>query len=135
MTECYVLDSFAVLAYLRAEPGGARVQELLEASAAGALLLLLSLINYGEVAYIAERKGGVHAAESALALLDQLPIDIVAPSRVLTMAAARIKASYTLSYADAFAAALAQAHAAPIVTGDPEFGSVASLIQVEWLPT
>jgi len=134
VSDRYVLDSFALLAYFRAEPGGARVQELLEAAAAGAVLLLLSLINYGEVAYMAERKAGLRAAETALAVLDQLPIDVVAPDRALTLAAARLKATHSLSYADAFAAALAQDHGAPIVTGDPEFQSLKGLVQVEWLP-
>ena len=36
------------------------------------------------------------------------------------MAAARIKASHPLAYADAFALATAEAHGAVLLTGDPE---------------
>ena len=38
------------------------------------------------------------------------------------------------SYADAFAAALAQEFGATLVTGDPEFRAVESRIAVMWLP-
>jgi ribonuclease VapC len=129
-----VLDSYALLAYLRGEDGGERVRDLLEASAAGAVLLMLSLVNYGEIAYMVERKAGAHVVERVLALVDQLPVDIVAPDRALTLAAARLKAAHPISYADAFAAALAQTHGAAVLTGDPEFRTVADIITVEWLP-
>lgn len=133
MSAVYVLDSYALLAYLRAEPGGVRVRELLEAAGAGAALLLVSLVSYGEVAYNAERRAGSRAARTALAVLDQLPIDVVAPDQAITLAAAHLKATRQLSYADAFAAALARDHGATVVTGDPEFRSVEGLIAVDWL--
>ncbi len=49
------------------------------------------------------------------------------------MAAARIKAEHPLSYADAFAAALAQELGASLVMGDPEFKTVESTVNVMWL--
>ena len=49
------------------------------------------------------------------------------------LAAARLKARYAISYADAFAVALAQELGAPVVTGDTEFEQVESLIDVLWL--
>ena len=50
---------------------------------------------------------------------------------------AHIKAHYPVSYADAFAVALAQEMDGPVVTGDPEFKRVEDegLISVVWLPT
>ncbi|MEW5989188.1 MAG: PIN domain-containing protein [Chloroflexota bacterium] len=45
-----------------------------------------------------------------------------------------MKAAYPLSYADAFAAALAQELKATLVTGDPEFRPLIALIAIEWLP-
>lgn len=44
-----------------------------------------------------------------------------------------IKAHYRLSYADAFAVALAQKLDAVVVTGDPELKSVEELAHIEWL--
>lgn len=49
------------------------------------------------------------------------------------MSAAHLKAHYPISYADAFAAVLAQELKATLVTGDPEFHAVQHLIHIEWL--
>ena len=46
---------------------------------------------------------------------------------------AKLKANRRLSYADAFAAALAQREAAAIVTGDPELRELADVLRVEWI--
>jgi len=51
------------------------------------------------------------------------------------LAAAHVKAHHPISYADAFAVALAQEMDASVVTGDPEFECVEELIPVVWLPT
>ncbi len=93
----------------------------------------MTVINVGEVLYITERIGGAIAARAAIGLLDSLAIRVVDAGRELTFAAAHIKANHTLSYADAFAAALAHRLDAVLITGDPEFRSVESLIRVRWL--
>lgn len=49
-------------------------------------------------------------------------------------AAAHLKARHHISYADAFAVALAQELGATLVTGDPEIREVENLVGVEWLP-
>jgi PIN domain nuclease of toxin-antitoxin system len=46
----YVFDSYALLAYVRAEPGGDEVKSLLEEARKGQVEVYLSLINLGEVA-------------------------------------------------------------------------------------
>ena len=131
----YVLDSFAILAYLEGEPGMARVRTLLAEAAKGTLTLHLSVINLGEVLYIVEREQGLVAAQRVLAALDQLPIQVQPAERSVVLAAARLKARYPISYADAFAVVAAQEHRAVLVTGDPEFKSVETdgLLKVEWL--
>jgi predicted nucleic acid-binding protein len=130
----YVLDSFALLAYFGDEPGGPQVRTLLAAAMADQAAVYLSVINYGELVYVTEREQGVFAARRAIAAVDQLPITVVEADRRLTFAAAHVKAHHRLSYADAFALALAQQMRAILVTGDPEFGAVDHLITVEWLP-
>jgi len=47
--------------------------------------------------------------------------------------AAKIKGRYPLSYADTFAVATALRKDAAIITGDPEFKQVESLVSIEWL--
>jgi len=49
------------------------------------------------------------------------------------MRAAEIKAQYAISYADCFAAATAEKLSASIITGDPEFKKVESLVSVDWI--
>jgi ribonuclease VapC len=134
-TAAYVLDSFALLAYLQDEAVAARIEKLLENAEKGKYRLFLSIINVGELLYIIERRGGVAKAQDVLALIRQLPIDVVAADEQMVFAAAHIKANHTLSYADAFAVALAIQENATILTGDPEFQSVENLVTVEWLIT
>ena len=127
----YVLDSFAVLAYLAAEAGMPRVREVLRDASAGRCSVYLSLINLGEVAYIVERERGLARAQETLGLIDQLPIQILPASREVVMAAAHVKAEYPMAYADAFAVVAAQNLDAVILTGDPEFDAVKELVHVE----
>ena len=47
--------------------------------------------------------------------------------------AALLKSRHKMSYADAFAAALAKARKAELVTGDPEFRTIGEYVKVRWL--
>lgn len=129
----YVLDSFAVLAYLGDEPGADRVRAVLEHGRAQAGRIFMSTINLGECLYIIERERGLESAHAAIAAVDQLPVEIVAADRERSFAAAHIKAHYSVSFANAFAIALAQDKQAAVVTGDPEFTQVESLVPIHWL--
>jgi ribonuclease VapC len=130
-----VLDSFALLAYLDGEAGMPRVQTLLKGASSGAHRLYVSLINLGEVLYVAEREKGLVQAQRTLAALDQLPLEFVPVTRATVLAAAHVKAAYPISYADAFAVVTARDLKGVLVTGDPEFRSMteAGLVRVEWL--
>ena len=129
----FVLDTFAWLAYLQDEPAAARVEQVLEQAAKEKRPVFVSIINLGEVLYIIERRGGVPKAQAALALIRQLPIEILPADESAVFAAAHIKANHALSYADAFTVAAAIRQNAQLLTGDPEFKSVEHLVKVEWL--
>lgn len=131
----FVLDSFALLAHFEDEPGGRRVKAILAQAVKQRAEIFLSLVNYGEVVYITEREQGIEAAKKVITTIDRLPVTIVEIDRRLTLAAAHIKAHHAVSYADAFAIALAQDRRATLVTADPEFRQVESLVSIEWLPT
>lgn len=132
----FVLDSFALLAYLEAEPGMPRVRTVLANATAGTTRVYLSLMNLGEVVYIVERERGLPEAQRLLAVIEQLPITVMPVTRATVLAAAHIKARYPVAYADAFAVVTAQDQQGILVTGDPEFKPVvaAGVVQVEWLP-
>lgn len=131
----YVLDSYALIAYLEAEAGYEPVKELLQQARRGQCELIMSVINLGEVLYIVERERGLPQAHKTLARIDDLPISIIDADRHLTLTAAHIKTQLSIAYADCFAAALAQTKEAPLVTGDPEFerAEMDGLLTVHWL--
>ena len=132
----YVLDSFALLAYLEGEAGMARVRAVLEGAEAQRHNVYLSLINLGEALYITERERGLVEARRTLGAVDQLPLEIVGVSRATVLAAAHIKASFPISYADAFAVVTAHERGGVVMTGDPEFEPLAAagVVAVAWLP-
>ncbi|WKZ38365.1 MAG: type II toxin-antitoxin system VapC family toxin [Anaerolineales bacterium] len=130
----FILDTFALLAYLRDEPAASRIEKLLKDAKQGKYRLYLSIINLGELLYITERRGATEKAQVALALLRQLPVEILPADEQTVFAAAHVKANYAISYADAFAIAAAQHMGGTVITGDPEFNAVEEIVQVEWLP-
>jgi uncharacterized protein len=126
-----VLDSFALLAYLKMEGNFAKVKTML-ASADSAILM--NEINIGEVYYILARERGSDKADYFVtAILPSLPITAVGNTLQQALDAARIKASHSLSFADCFATATAVREKATVVTGDPEFEMVAHLVEIEWV--
>ena len=131
----FTLDSYALLAYFEGEKGKSHIEKLLYSAESGKCVLHLSMINLGEVLYITERERGRITAIRTLAAIDQLPLHIEPVSRTLMLAAAHLKASNAISYADAFAAATAQEFDCVLLTGDPEFRTLAraGFIKVEWL--
>jgi predicted nucleic acid-binding protein len=116
-----VVDSWSILAFLRAEePGAVAMRRYLRRARSGNLRLLLNVVNLGEVFYRLIQLTGVTQAEERLAEIKALPIEIVPAREGLVLEAARIKAGHRLAYADAFAVATGRAENAPIITGDPE---------------
>lgn len=132
--QIFVLDSFALFAHFQAEPAGPVVQKLLESARDEQAILTLSAINLGEIYYIVCREKGEERAQEILKDLRDLPIQLYAATEERILAAARIKAKFPVSYADAFAVALAQELNATLVSGDPEFHTVESITQILWLP-
>lgn len=129
----YVLDSFALVAYIQGEPAGKRVKDLFSLAASGECQILISWINLGEVIYLTERRRGFQVTQEVLGLIHGLPIERIDVSSFQILEAAHIKANYPVSYADAFTIALALECAATVLTGDVEFRTVEDLIEVEFL--
>lgn len=115
-----VLDSWALLAYLKDEGQADRVESAwLEEGAT------ICSVNLGEVLYIRMRGDG---EDSAVADIDRVRqrLDVVDPDWPLVSEAARIKARGGLAYADAFCVATALRADAPLWTGDPEIVDLAA---------
>jgi predicted nucleic acid-binding protein len=128
-----VLDSFALIAYFRDEPGAETVENLLVVAGKKDSPLLMTDVNYAEVQYSIVKKDGADAWEEAAKILQGLPIDFHSTTRALADAAADFKVRFKISLADAFAAALAKEKKADLVTGDPEFKPLENEIKINWL--
>ena len=129
----FVFDSFAFLAYFQAEPTALEVKEILKQARNEEAEVFLSVMNLGEILYTVERKLGLDISQETLHDVLTLPVQIAEATLERVLSAAHIKACFPVSYANAFAVALAQETAATLVTGDPEFKRVESLVDVLWL--
>ncbi len=94
---------------------------------------LVPLINLGETVCITERERGLAKAQQVLAIIEQLPIEILPVNRQTVLAAAHVKAQYPVVHADAFAVVAAQELEGTLITGDPEFESVKDIVQIDWI--
>jgi ribonuclease VapC len=128
-----VLDSFALVAYFRDEPGAEHVQQLLQKAAERDKPLFMTEVSYAETKYTLLRKEGEKVWAACAEALDGLPILFVPADRRLADLAAEFKARFKLSLADAFSAALAKEKKAELVTGDPEFKALEKELKVVWL--
>jgi predicted nucleic acid-binding protein len=128
-----VLDSYSLIAYFDGEGGAEKMVEILRSARDSGRSLLLSVINWGEVYYITLRESGRERAEKIAHLISTLPIEIIPADLELTKQAAEFKARAKMSYADCFAAALAKARRAELVTGDGEFKQMQEEIKVLWI--
>lgn len=129
----YVLDSFALLAYYSEERGSDIVDRLLSAAQESKRTLYISEITIGEIYYIVLRERGEETAESVLANLLKLPVEIVSTDLPLVLQAARYKSRGRISYADCFVLAVSHSKQAQIVTGDPEFETFEDEFSIIWL--
>ena len=131
MSRKRVLDSYALLAYLKQEDECERIKELLSSKDT---VVLMNEINLGECFYILARERTIDKAEYFIhGVLPSLPIKKISNTFQDILEAARIKAKYPLSYADCFAIQSSIKENAPLITGDPEFKRVDKLAQIEWL--
>jgi uncharacterized protein len=121
MTKDVVFDSYAMLALFRQEQGQHEVTKILTELSVGERTGFMSVINVGEVYYITARKQNITKAQLAIDSLVKFPISYESVSYHTAMEAAKLKAKYKLSYADAFAAALTISKKATLITGDKEF--------------
>ena len=128
-----LFDAHAILKWTQKERGYQKVKSLLTACRDQSATGYMNQINLGEVYYKTIRAVGIDRAKEFLENFFRLPIQIILPDSELIWSASEIKASYSISYADCFAAATALRFGATLLTGDPEFKRVASIVPVEWL--
>jgi len=144
----FILDSWAVLAWLQGEPQGKLVRDLIgwlegDEEAKGRaqrlvgedgeeLQIAINIINLGEVFYILGRRKGEQEARSTIDELIATGIKVLPATDSLVFEAAALKIRHKMAYADAFAVATAKALNGTLVTGDPELKDLKE-IPILWI--
>jgi predicted nucleic acid-binding protein len=128
-----LFDAHAILKWTQKERGYHKVKSLMVACREQSALGYMNQINLGEVYYKTIRAVGLEEAKKFLENFLRLPLSIILPDSELIWKASEIKAEYAISYADCFAAATALRYEAAILTGDPEFKKIESLLSIEWV--
>lgn len=121
MSETVVLDSSAVLAFLLGEPESNEVERTLDEARTTGTQHLMTAVNWGEVLYVTARRPAHEDVLPIVSAFERLPIAVVDAGRGLALEAARLKLVHHIGFADAFAAALAIAAEAPLLTKDADF--------------
>lgn len=109
------------------------MERILHSARTGEAEIAISAVNLGEVLYNLERRFSRARIPEALAIIAGLPIQVLPADYSSSVAAARLKASLRMGYADCFAVALAQQLDARLLTGDRGFERAQALVEVEWL--
>ena len=131
--KAYVLDSWAVIAYLEDEPSGEHIEDLIATAHEEQIPIYMSVINVGEVWYTFAREISEEEANASVKTLRDLRIQFEDANWELTQEAALFKSKNKMSYADAFAAALAKLKKADLITGDNEFKPLDGEIKISWV--
>ena len=131
--KAYVLDTWAVIAYLEDEPSGEQVEDLIATAHEDQIPVYMSVVNVGEIWYTVAREVSEEEADASVKLLRDLRIQFEDADWTLTQEAARFKSLNKMSYADCYAAALAKSKKADLVTGDTEFKPLDGEIKISWL--
>ena len=112
----HALDACALIAYFRGEEGSERLASLVEDEARS---LVIHAVNLGEVYYDFLRAAGEAKARELWARALLLPMEIrrdLDDEFVHRVGAWKVR--YSMSYADAFALALAEREGVPLITTD-----------------
>jgi predicted nucleic acid-binding protein len=132
LSDGLVFDSWAIIAFFNNEAPAERIKLLLVESARRKNGWITS-VNLSEVWYMLVRKRSTELANDAIDEVTEIGLERVDVDWPLVLQAANFKSRHKISYADAFAAALAKQRNAELVTGDPEFHALDSEIRIHWL--
>ena len=128
--EVYLLDTSAWLTLIEDESGADRVEKILRS-----VRVLVPWMVLLEIQYVTRRGQGENEADRRYAYIRNSPVDILWEiDEPILLTAARMKATHTISVADAMIAAYTQRYEAILVHKDPEFEPLSGEIRLETLP-
>ncbi len=121
MSKGYLLDTSAVFALTDNEEGADLVEELLGRAKKGQIAINFSAMTAMEIYYVSSEERGEEEANRLLILVRALAVAELSLDDALVLPAARFKAHYKISVADAWIAATAAVHDLTLIHKDPEF--------------
>jgi len=128
------LDTSALFALTDNEAGADVVEEFLDRAKKGQTSLHISAMTAMEVYYVSSEESGEEEANRLLLLVRALPVTELPLEDALVLPAARFKARYKISVADAWIAATALVHNLTLVHKDPEFDRLKEGLSLLSLP-
>jgi predicted nucleic acid-binding protein len=130
----HLLDTSAILTFTDNEEGAGAVEELLKKAKKGETLVHISAMTAMELYYVSSGERGEDEADRLLLFVRALPVTELSLESALVMPAARFKARYKISVADAWIAATAAVHDLILVHKDPEFERISEEVSLMSLP-
>ena len=134
MSESVLLDTSAILAYVDDEAGASAVEGFLRAAERHDCVLYASFVTLTELRHVTMQERDEVSADYLIGLVKSWPLHWVYPDERQCLLAARYKAQYRISLADAFVAAAARTLGATLVHKDPEFAPMAREVALQPLP-
>jgi len=128
----FVFDASGLIAFFEDLPGAEKIEDLIEQAVESRAKVCVCVINWGEVCYSLSRARGAQAARKTLDNFGRLPIEVVDADRELTAQAVALRTEYGLTYSNSFAAALARARKASLVTVDRHFAVLDKHLSITW---
>jgi predicted nucleic acid-binding protein len=133
MSKRYVLDANAVFDFVEDGPGAERVERLFKDARRYNSLILMSVLNWGEVFYYSWQERGEETARRILTNLSRLPLELVPVDLPQVLQAGELKVLHKIPYVDCIAAALAMLQQAVLVTADSDFKKLGRHFPILWI--
>lgn len=130
----FVLDASVLLDFLEDGPAAGKIARILRDASLQQQPLLVSVVNWGEVFYVAWQRTDEERARQALTKLSRFAINVIPVDLPQALKAAEIKALHHVPYVDCLAAALASLNQATLVTSDRDFEKLGRNFPVLRLP-
>jgi len=124
----FVLDTSAIFSLIESEAGKERVAQIIREEE-----IIIPFVSLLELHYISWQEQGEEEANRRLAILKQKPILWQYDEALLSLAS-HLKVHHRISLADAMIAAVCIRHEAVLVHKDPEYESLAGIVEMEPLP-
>ncbi len=124
--EWVILDTSALAAFLGNEPGGRAV-------AVYHHKLAIPFITLTELVYLVSKRQGEEEAVAQYTMIRKWGRPILWPDEPILLTAARFNAQYRLGLADAYIAAFAKVHEAPLLTKDADYERLRGEVTLLWL--